>query len=127
MHFIVRSDHSSLQWLKKSDKGRLSRWAVIASEFDFTIKHKPGKNIPHADALSRYPILEADPDWDPIPEYVDPGIFVVEQRPQKQNLHVLVMQLSDYQTQIPIDLKTWSDQLKQPTQISIMSYTTRSP
>lgn len=55
-HFIVRSDHSSLQWLYKAKNGRLARWALQLQEYDFVIKHRAGKKHLHVDALSRYPV-----------------------------------------------------------------------
>ena len=54
--FIVRSDHSSLQWLYKAKHGRLARWALRVQEFSFEIHHRAGKKNPHADALSRSPV-----------------------------------------------------------------------
>ena len=70
--FIIRSDHHSLKcqkWLMRSEKGRLARWALVMSEFDYTIEYRPGKLNPHADALSRWPTEPADEVWDALPEY----------------------------------------------------------
>jgi hypothetical protein len=68
-HFTVKSDHQSLQWLWRSEKGRLARWALAMSEFDYTITHRAGKDNPHADALSRWPTSPAEEDWDAFQEY----------------------------------------------------------
>ncbi|TPX51269.1 hypothetical protein SeLEV6574_g00360 [Synchytrium endobioticum] len=54
--FVVESDHSSLQWLQSATKGRLARWALRLSEFDYQIRHKAGKKNANADALSRAPV-----------------------------------------------------------------------
>ena len=35
------------------NNSRLFRWSLRLSEFDFTIEHRPGNQIRHADALSR--------------------------------------------------------------------------
>jgi transposase InsO family protein len=52
--FIVQTDHQSLKWLFNITRpGKLSRWALTLSEYDFTIQHKPGKQNANADALSR--------------------------------------------------------------------------
>lgn len=55
--FTVRSDHHSLQWLMRAQKGRLARWALRLQEFNMDIQFRPGKGNPHADALSRNPLL----------------------------------------------------------------------
>ena len=34
---------------------RLRRWALLIMQYCYTIKHKPGREIPHADFLSRSP------------------------------------------------------------------------
>lgn len=63
-HFIVRSDHQSLEWLMEAKTGRLARWALLLSEYEpFTIQYKSGKVNKRADALSRmYEISEILPD-----------------------------------------------------------------
>ena len=54
-HFEIFTDHYSLQWLKsmKSKDAMLSRWAASLEDYDFEIKHRPGKKQGHVDALSR--------------------------------------------------------------------------
>jgi len=52
--FIVRTDHSSLQWLKNAKSGRLCRWALRLAEFgDFEIVHRSGKSHANVDAFTR--------------------------------------------------------------------------
>jgi transposase InsO family protein len=53
--FDVETDHQSLAWLKKSEKGRLARWAMKLEEYNPTIRHRPGKQNVVPDYLSRYP------------------------------------------------------------------------
>ena len=46
----------ALRWLKDSHKdsgGMLARWFLLLSDFQFVVVHKPGVDIPVADALSR--------------------------------------------------------------------------
>lgn len=54
----VYTDHSSLKWLVslKSPTGRLARWALRLSQFNFDIQYKKGTDNKLADALSRAPI-----------------------------------------------------------------------
>lgn len=54
-HFVVHTDHASLRWLMNvSDpSGRLIRWSLRLSEFDFEVKYKKGRINTQADALSR--------------------------------------------------------------------------
>ncbi|XP_076383359.1 uncharacterized protein LOC143260735 [Megalopta genalis] len=36
---------------------KIARWALILEEFDYEVEHRPGSQLPHEDALSRYPVL----------------------------------------------------------------------
>lgn len=56
-HFRLRTDHSSLQWLRglKEPDGQVARWLLALQEFDFAIEHRPGKQHTNADAMSRHP------------------------------------------------------------------------
>ena len=56
-NFTVRTDHSSLTWLRsfKDADGMLSRWLSILGQFDFDIQHRKGVLHLNADALSRRP------------------------------------------------------------------------
>jgi hypothetical protein len=73
-HFNVKTDHQSLQSLWKADKGRLARWALRLSEFEYTIKHKPGKENNNADALTRLKGPPASEEWDDrLPGRADPN------------------------------------------------------
>ena len=55
--FIVRSDHSSLQWIMnfKNPNHQLARWLEELSQYVFTIQYRAGKYHENADALSRLP------------------------------------------------------------------------
>ena len=57
-HFIVESDHAPLSLLNqrgKEPKGRLGRWQLQLSEFDFEVRYRPGRVITNADTMSRLP------------------------------------------------------------------------
>lgn len=55
--FLLRTDHSSLTWLKnfKDPEGMVARWISVLETFDFEIKHRKGVLHGNADALSRRP------------------------------------------------------------------------
>jgi transposase InsO family protein len=51
----IYTDHAALKWIltRKHPPGRLVRWLAYMQSFNFTIQHRPGKKIPHADYISR--------------------------------------------------------------------------
>ena len=59
-HFVLLTDHEPLKWLMTNEKltGMHARWAHILSEYDFEIKHRPGKRSGDADGLSRNPLTD---------------------------------------------------------------------
>ena len=64
MPFEVYTDHYALQWLKTMRTGSalLHRWSAALEEYDFTVKHRPGKAQTHDDGLSRLPVNPAPPE-----------------------------------------------------------------
>lgn len=53
--FVVRSDHSSLKWLRnfKNPEGMIARWLSVLSTYDFSIEFRRGSLHTNADAMSR--------------------------------------------------------------------------
>jgi transposase InsO family protein len=53
----VRSDHSSLRWLKriKEPAGQVARWIEKLAPFDWHIEYRAGKAHANADSMSRIP------------------------------------------------------------------------
>ena len=64
MPFEVYTDHYALQWLMTMRTGSalLHRWSAALEEYDFTVRHRPGKVQTHVDGLSRLPVGPAPPD-----------------------------------------------------------------
>jgi hypothetical protein len=63
--FVIRTDNMAIPYLernKTSDSRRAIQWFLKLSEYDFTVEHRKGKTIPHADAFSRYPATESKND-----------------------------------------------------------------
>jgi hypothetical protein len=54
---IVRTDHSSLAWLKsfKNPEQQMARWLEEISQYDVVLQHRPGSKSGNADGLSRRP------------------------------------------------------------------------
>ena len=55
--FVVRTDHSALQWLRRMPEpiAQTGRWLAIMEEFNFEVIHRAGSRHQNADALSRCP------------------------------------------------------------------------
>ena len=58
--FIVETDHANLKWLCPiaPHKAKLARWASSLAEYDFELRHRPGRSNTVPDALSRYPVTQ---------------------------------------------------------------------
>ena len=78
-HFVAKTDHVALTYLKKfaDSNTRLMRWSLKLAGFNFSVEHRPGKKIPHADALSRYVGTVLND------ENLNPGLFRLEQARDK--------------------------------------------
>ena len=68
MPFEVFTDHYALHWLKTMRTGSalLHRWSAALEEYDFMVKHRPGKAQTHVDGLSRLPVDPAPPEYVPL-------------------------------------------------------------
>lgn len=60
-HFKIYTDHSSLIWLFRQENppGRLARWIMGLSQYDFEIHHRKGDQNIVPDALSRLPFSQS--------------------------------------------------------------------
>ncbi|GBN83839.1 Retrovirus-related Pol polyprotein from transposon 17.6 [Araneus ventricosus] len=56
--FVIHADHAALVWLKnvKNLRGRLFRWSLKLSKFDYEIKYQKGFTNIEADMLSKHPV-----------------------------------------------------------------------
>jgi len=57
LKFEIWTDHKNLQYFMTSQKlnHRQARWALYLLQFNFTLKHVPGKSMGKANGLSRRP------------------------------------------------------------------------
>ena len=73
----INTDHAALKWLlaQKEPKGRIARWVAFLQQFNYTVKHQPGKSIGHADGLSRMDYYEGGDIEGNLDEQLDSVIF----------------------------------------------------
>lgn len=58
----VVTDNNPLVHLQTAKLGAVEqRWVAQLSNFDYTIKHRPGRDHTNADVLSRFPVSPTDP------------------------------------------------------------------
>ena len=64
MPFKVYTDDYVLHWLKTMRTGSalLHCWSAALEEYDFSVKHRPGKSQPHVNRLSRLPVDPLPPE-----------------------------------------------------------------
>eukprot|EP00731_Ephydatia_muelleri_P003764 Em0001g3764a len=55
--FVLRTDHSALQWLHnfKEPEGQTARWLEQLAEYNYRVVHRPGRHHTNADSLSCMP------------------------------------------------------------------------
>ena len=68
LEFIMRPDSS----LSKCTSAMLQRWAISLASYDYTIQYRPGKQIPHADFLSRHSKHEPPETDDSMTLFINP-------------------------------------------------------
>jgi hypothetical protein len=57
--FVVYTDNNAVAEIARQGKTtsrKAFKWYTILHEYDFVVKHRDGKTMPHVDALSRYPV-----------------------------------------------------------------------
>ena len=94
--FKLITDHCPLTWLKtiKDPKGRLARWILILSEFDWDIEYKPGRKHSQADALSRQP-LPPDEEETEVEERVEELVGIIRLNPAWTSEELADLQQND--------------------------------
>ena len=58
--FVVENDHRNLMWLESSQVPKVVRWRLALQDFDFKVRHIPGKDQVVADYFSRLHMLGID-------------------------------------------------------------------
>ena len=56
-HFVIRTDHAALQWLRKAPEpmAQFARWLTFIEQFDFKVSHRAGSKHGNGDRLLRKP------------------------------------------------------------------------
>ena len=77
-HFVVRTDHAALSWLRRTAEPmpQLARWLTFIEQFDYEVVHRPGTKHGNADGLSRKPSDKSTND-ESEEEETDVEVFVV--------------------------------------------------
>ena len=89
--FTVRTDHDALRLILNltDSTGRLARWRLLLSEFDFDIDYIPGRRNSVSDAMSRLLALRSPSQSTPIE--TDVPTFSVEERCNPSCTHLKVL------------------------------------
>jgi len=60
-HFVIRTDHMTLSWLRKTPEPmpQLARWFVFIEQYDYEVVHREARRHGNADGLSRRPVGES--------------------------------------------------------------------
>ena len=83
--FLVRTEHSALQWLRnfKEPVGQMACWLERLAEYNFEIVHRAGKNHANADGLSRIPSALATVTEDEL--WITPSLKIEFSNQQKND------------------------------------------
>lgn len=73
---------------------RVQRWALILGAYSYSIAYKPGTAIPHADALSRLPLLDI-PETTPEQQIIYP-LPLLQQKQFANGLTMIQFSLEYY-------------------------------
>jgi hypothetical protein len=63
-HFFIVTDHTALKHILglKDPHGRLARWSIYLSQFNFTVIYRNGRKHTNCDVLSRNPLQDQIPE-----------------------------------------------------------------
>ena len=94
--FIIRTDHSALQWLRRTTDliGQEARWLTFIEQFQYTIVHRAGSRHMNADALSRRPVSAESEEEDDVAvvrtvQLFNPPLCGLSAAGERQNLATL--------------------------------------
>jgi len=110
-HFIIRTDHAALSWLRRTPEPmpQLARWLTFIDQFDYEVVYRPGTKHGNADGLSRRP-----PEEDHTDENIDGEDELLENevrinRENEEGTSVLVGETSANSSKKTPSLEKWSN------------------
>ena len=110
--FIIRTDHKSLQYLQtmKHNIGRLGRWNLLLSRYDYEVQHTKGRENVVPDALSRIPLPDSgkgpEEELDQMLLNIDPDVFEsvsIDTRPRRKLTEIFLVDNQQYSSISAID------------------------
>jgi len=74
-HFIIRTDHAALSWLRRTAEPmpQLARWLTFIEQFDYEVIHREGRRHRNVDGLSRRPPVNEDKSSEMLPLHAGKG------------------------------------------------------
>ena len=95
--FTLRTDHSSLAWLRnfKQPEGQLARWLEQLQELQFDVVHRRGTAHNNADVLSRLPCRQCGRDSHDTPNTLEIATTIMQLPGCHTDDTLRQMQLSD--------------------------------
>ena len=109
--FELITDHSALESLltkQKELKGKFARWAAELLNYTFTVKHRPGKQLGNADAMSRRE-YEQTVDCDPCIPVKEPTVSAIT-RAQTKKINVRQSDARDTSKNVTVNRATEPDE-----------------
>ena len=103
----VVTDHVALKWIlnQKQPKGRIARWVAFLQQFNYTVKHQPGKQLGNADGLSRCeydenPDVSAEPYESSLDADLDKKIFPIDINCSQKTVNVAPLEFRGRRTRL---------------------------
>lgn len=97
--FEIWTDHENLKYFREPHKlnGRQARWYLKLQDYDFTLRHVPGKTNVKADILSRLLQLDGDEEKDKAVQVLKEEWFIRRIREEEVTGDIVVLRAEQFQ------------------------------